>query len=168
MITLSPNGSNQSRPLEFYLKDDVYIYSYIESNCNSLPQISTKWTVKKCDVNCSILVQLNSSIATTLSELFIPSFSLPLGTYELMLTVLMTTSTFSVNSTVSVYIRINKANVIVNLMYHDTSMISQSDYVDLILDPGYFSIDPNSMTFNMNVSYIGLIARLLFLLIHLL
>ena len=67
--------------------------SNFELNCNDSLSISTQWTIKNCSsTSCSHSIQLDSTIITTLSELYIPARTLPYDTYELTLTVVMVNS----------------------------------------------------------------------------
>ena len=88
----------------------------------------------------------NVTIDTVSSELFIPAFTLPVGIYQLTLTV-GTASSRSTSASASVFVQITAADVVASLMYFGTSMISNAHDVDLNLDPGRFSVDPERSTF---------------------
>jgi hypothetical protein len=109
-----------------------------------------KWTISKCSPYCSSQIQLDQTIITTSSELFIPAKTLLDGTYQLKLTVTMTVLS-SLTSLTSVYVTINPSGIIANLAQFGTSMIVQGYQQDLTLNPGAFSVDPDTTTFNMSV-----------------
>lgn len=120
--------------------------------CNTSLSITNKWTIKSCtSSNCSIEIQLNKTVNTTWSELYIPSKTLPYGTYQLTLTVTMTNIP-NLKSSSSVYITIIPSSIIVNLVQLGPSMITHGNQQNLLLDPGTFSIDPDQNIFNATVS----------------
>ncbi len=69
-----------------------YISSNIQLKYNNSLAISTKWTIKNCTSNCSSQIQFDPSISTTFSELYISARTLPIGNYELTLTVTLIVS----------------------------------------------------------------------------
>jgi hypothetical protein len=97
------------------------------------------------------MINWNITINTMSSELLIPAFTLPVGVYKLTLTV----STVSPGVTIvsaSVFVQIIAADVVAFLIQFGTSMISNAHDVDLQLDPGRFSVDPERSTFDASVS----------------
>jgi hypothetical protein len=96
-------------------------------------------------------IQLDASIITTSSELFIPVNTLLYGTYELKLTVTMTASP-SMTSTAFVYVTVIPSSITANLMQYGTSVIVNGYQQDLTLNPGAYSVDPDANTFNASVS----------------
>jgi predicted phage tail protein len=94
---------------------------------------------------------MDRSLITTLSELYIPSRTLAYGIYQLNLTVTMSISS-SLTSSASVYVQIKASGITANLVQLGTSMITNGHQQDLKLNPGMFSIDPDSNTFNASVS----------------
>lgn len=138
-------------PLEFVRSENVYISSSIAWNCNARRDVFTQWKVKKCLSNCVAMIEWNVTIDTVSSELFIPAFTLPVGIYQLTLTV-GTVSSRSTSASASVFVQITAADVVASLMYFGTSMISNAHDVDLNLDPGRFSVDPERSTFDASVS----------------
>jgi hypothetical protein len=85
------------------------------------------------------------------SELFIPAYDLPVGLYQMTLSVRML-AIIQRNFTVTSYVRITRSKILTNLVYLGTSMISQSDQFDLVLNPGKYSVDPDAAQFNASVS----------------
>ena len=84
---------------------------------------------------------------TTFSELYVPARKLPLGIYQLTLTVSMSVSS-SLRSSASAYVQITPSNITANLIQLGTSMITSGYQQNLKLDPGTYSVDPmqiNSM-----------------------
>jgi hypothetical protein len=122
----------------------------------------TQWTIINCTTMCSSQIQTNSLISTTFSELFIPARFLPYGIYKLSLTITMV-SIPSLISSASVYVEITRSGITANLVQFGTSLITSSPENDLILDPGRYSVDPDSNTFNASVSYsIVVIVKIVF------
>ena len=141
-------------PIEFYRSMDGYIGSFLDLNCTAGKNITKRWSVKVCDINCSRNVDLGSSIVTTSSELYLPALSVAIGTYEFTYTVIIGSSP-SVVISASVFISIKKSAVVANLVPGGTSMITQASYQDLTLDPGSYSVDVDFTTFNRSVCYLG-------------
>jgi hypothetical protein len=86
----------------------------------------------------------------TLGELFVPARSLDYGLYQITLTVAMTFSSQLVTSAVT-YVSIIPSPVTVNLLQLGSSMITHGQQQTLTLDPGSYSIDPESALFNASV-----------------
>jgi hypothetical protein len=126
--------------------------SYLQLNCNASLSTIIKWTIKQCSPGCTNKIQLDQSIVTTQSELFIPAKILSDVTYELQLNVTMTASP-NLNSSASVYIKINPSNITVNLAPLGTSMIKHGYHQNLVLNPGAYSVDPDTNTFNKSVRH---------------
>lgn len=143
--------SNLTAPLQFQGSQDVYIISSLQLNCNSSLSTMTKWKIIECASNCSNEIQLDPSVVTTGSELFIPAKVLSYGTYELKLTVTMVASP-NLTSSASTHVRISSSDIIVNLIQFGTSMIVHGYQQDLTLNPGTYSVDPDTNTFNTSVS----------------
>ncbi len=120
-------------------------------NCNASLSTIIKWTIKQCSSVCSTTIRLDQSIITTSNELFIPVNTLLYGTYELKFTVTMTASP-NMTSTAFVYVIIIPSSITVNLIQFGTSMIVNGYQQDLTLNPGTYSVDPDSITFNASVS----------------
>ena len=151
IITLIPSTSSLSSPLAFRRSQDVSISSYLQLQCNASLATIIRWTVTQCTPRCSSpALQLPSSIATTLSELFLPARTLGYGTYQLILTVARAVAPQLI-ATASAYVTITPTPITPNLMPFGTSMIAHGRSQDLLLDPGTNSIDPDADTFNVTV-----------------
>lgn len=112
-----------------------------------------KWLIKKCNTSaCYSPFQMNQTVSTTLSEIFIPALSLNYGIYEFQLTVTMVAAP-NLTTSASIYTQITATNIQVNLVQFGTSMIRQGYQRNFTLDPGKFSIDPDATTFNASVSW---------------
>ncbi|CAF1031063.1 unnamed protein product [Adineta steineri] len=109
-ITLIPSTSTLSSPIQFRRSQDFYIVSLIELNCNNSISIITQWTIKNCTSICSNQIQLDSTIITTSTELYIPARTLVYGLYELKLIVTMVNMS-SLTSTSSVYVQITPSGI---------------------------------------------------------
>ena len=88
----------------------------------------------------------------TLGELFVPARSLDFGIYRIKLAV---TTTFSsqLASSSEIYLQIIPSPVKVNLVQLGSSMITHGQQQTLTLDPGSYSIDPDSALFNTSVCF---------------
>lgn len=137
--------------MQFRRDQDVFIMSAVELNCNTPLSIVSKWTIKECSANCLTPIELDQSITTTRSELFIPGKFLMFGMYELELNVSVMFP-FNWTSSVATYIQIKPSNIAVNLMLFGTSMISHGYRQSLTLNPGAYSLNPDGIPFNSSVS----------------
>jgi hypothetical protein len=90
-------------------------------------------------------------VITTSTQLFIPARTLDYGVYELKLTVTMASSSI-LSATASIFVSITSSGITANLVPLGTSIITSGYEQDLILDPGTYSIDPDTTTFNASVS----------------
>jgi hypothetical protein len=144
-----PGASTLLSPVQFRRSQDLDISSIIQFNCNGSLSMITRWTIKSYGLNCSYQIQLDPSIITTLSELYIPARTLTYGTYELKLTVTMTISS-NLTSTASAFVKIIPSDIISNLFQYGTSMITSGHEQDIKLDPGTYSVDPDENVFNTN------------------
>ena len=113
--------------------------------------IQTQWMIISCPSTCSNIIHFNPSrILTSSSELYIPARTLDFGLYQLKLIVTMINASQLTNS-ISAYIAITPTGINANLVPLGTSMITSGREKDLILDPGRYSIDPDSSFFNASV-----------------
>ncbi|CAF1506830.1 unnamed protein product [Adineta ricciae] len=151
-VTVIPGSSSSlSIPIEFRRSQSFSISSLIEINCNDTLSMNTKWTIKSCNlINCSYSIELDPTIVTTFSEIYIAARTLPYGTYEFKLTVNMVNFSNTTTRFSSIYIRIISSNIIVNLVQLGTSMITNGNEQDLQIDPGQYSIDPDENMFNIS------------------
>ena len=94
---------------------------------------------------------MDSTIVTNYAEIYIPSRTLPYGTYELQLTVTMANATNLVSSA-SAYVKINPSGIAVNIGPYGTSTITWGYEQDLNLDPGTYAVDLDGYAFNTSVS----------------
>ena len=124
------------------------ISSSVHINCSTSLSTAKQWTVFKCHPQCSTPVLIQGS--TTLGELVIPARSLDYGLYQIELTVAMTFSSRLVALAVT-YVTIIPSPVTVNLVQLGSSTITHGQQQTLILDPGSYSIDPDSISFNASV-----------------
>jgi hypothetical protein len=152
MITLIPNDTSLITPIQFQRSEDFTIISMINVSCIQSLSFVTQWTIRNCTSSCESQINIDPSVITTMSELYIPSRILPYGIYQLNLTVTMNMSS-RLTSSKSVYVKIIQSNIIVNLIQFSNSFITYNYQDDLILNPGLYSIDPDSNTFDANVSY---------------
>ncbi len=153
VITLIPSTSSFSSPMQFRRNQDFYLSSNIQLNCNISLTTINQWTIYNCtSTNCSFPIQLDQTVQTTFSELYIPARTLPYGIYQLKLTVKMTYSLNLISSSFSAYVKITPSGITPNLVQYGTSMITRGHKQDLLLDPGTYSVDLDTDTFNATVS----------------
>jgi hypothetical protein len=150
-ITLIPGLSTLVSPLQFLRSQDVDISSVIKLNCNNSLSIKTQWTIKNCTSTCSYQIQIDSTIQTTFSELYIAARTLAYGLYELQLTVTMTDFPLLITS-LSVYVEITPSSITPNLVQLGTPSITSGHEQDLKLDPGTYSVDSDGYAFNGSVN----------------
>lgn len=152
VITLIPSTSSFSSPMQFRRNQDFYLSSYVQLNCNISLSTINQWTIYNCtSTNCSFPIQLDQTVQTTFSELYIPARTLPYGIYQLKLTVKMTSSLNLISSS-SAFVKITPSGITANLVQYGTSMITRGHEQDLLLDPGTYSVDLDTDTFNATVS----------------
>ena len=82
---------------------------------------------------------------------FVGAFTLPIGLHHFTLTI-RTASSLLPSASGSAFVQMIAADVAASPMYFGRSMISNAHDVDLNLDPGRFSIDPEQTTFDASVS----------------
>ncbi|CAF3687941.1 unnamed protein product, partial [Rotaria socialis] len=148
IITLTPANSSLSSPLQYRRSEAFSISSYIQLNCSGSLSNTIEWKISHCTSTiCSSETLQEQTIITTLSELYIPELTLDYGTYQFTLTVRMFAAR-QLSSAASAYIQIIPSNIVVNLVQFGPTMITRGYQQDLILDPGSYSIDPDTITFN--------------------
>ena len=128
----------------FSISSSVYI------SCSTSLSTVKKWTVFKCNPQCSTPVLINGSM--TLGEIVVPSNSLDYGVYQIKLTVAMTFSS-QLAASAATYVTIVPSPIIVNLAKLGSSLIIHGQQKMLILDPGSYSIDPDFTFFDASVCH---------------
>ncbi|CAF1336506.1 unnamed protein product [Adineta steineri] len=146
-ITFIGNLSTFASPLQYRRSENVYIIPYLQLNCSASLSTIIKWTIKQCSSNCLTEIELDESISTAGIDLYIPENTLLYGTYELKLTVTMKVSP-NMSSTTFTYIEIIPSSIIANLIQYGTSMIVRGYQQNLTLNPGEYSVDPDTIIFN--------------------
>ncbi|UJR16871.1 hypothetical protein I4U23_003769 [Adineta vaga] len=146
-VILIPSTTTLSSPTSFRRSQDFYIISIIDINCETSITINTRWTIKNCTSICSNEIELDATVDTTLSELYIPGRTLPYGIFELTLKVAMVNMS-NLTSSSSAYVRITASGITVNLFQYGTSMITRGNQQDLRIGPGSYSVDPDRDFFN--------------------
>jgi hypothetical protein len=149
---LIPSTSSLSSPIQYRRNEDFFISSNIQLNCiNSLSTIN-QWTIYNCSsTNCSFQIQIDQTVQTTFSELYIPPQTLSYGIYQLKLTVTMVSSLNLISSS-SAYVQIIPSGIFANLLQYGTPMITRGYQQNLTLDPGKFSVNLDQNIFNASVS----------------
>ncbi|CAF1261744.1 unnamed protein product [Adineta steineri] len=147
VIFLIPSSSSLISPMQFRRNQDFFISTYIQLKCNNSLATIMKWTVKNCTSACLFRTELDQSVVTTASELYIPASTLPIGIYELALTVTMIAAP-ELTSSVSAYVKITSSGIVANLVPLGTSMVTRGYQQNLTLDPGSYSVDSDGNVFN--------------------
>jgi hypothetical protein len=148
-LILNPSSSNVSFPLQFRRDQDFSISSTIELNCNKSFRLGMEWTIS----NGSSSLLVNPSLVNlTTSELFLPPRTLPLGVYQLTLTITFNVSSNVTTSAKSTFVQINSAGVTANLVPLGTSQITRGEQQDLQFNPGLNSVDLDGDPFNASVN----------------
>ena len=150
-ITLIPSVSSLASPLHHRRNQDVFISSFVDLSCMSLLSINTQWTITSCTPVCSSPIAADHSIITTFAEIYIPRRALAYGTYQLKLTVTLTSAS-KLTASASAYVKISPSGITANLFPYGTSTISLGYEQDLTLDPGRYSVDLDGHIFNASVS----------------
>ena len=152
-VSLLPSTSSLLSPLQVRRNEDFYLTSIIQLSCNMTLLTMMQWTINQCSPSCIQPISVDSSIVpTTFSELFIPAQLLPVGIYEIRLTVTMNISS-SLPSSASAFVSITSSGIVVNLVPLGTSMITSGYQQDLSLNPGLYSIDLDGNGFNTSVNH---------------
>lgn len=150
-IILIPATSSFSSPLQFRRSQDFSISSDLQFLCNQTYPVTIQWIIRNCTSSCSSGIQLDDSVITTYSELYIPGRTLPYGLYKFQLIIQSVyASNLSISS--SAYAKINPSGITANLVPLGTSMITRGSTQDLLLDPGSYSVDPDESTFDTKVN----------------
>ena len=152
VISLIPETTTFSAPAQFRRVQDFYISSDIALTCPISLATRIQWTIYNCTSSCSNLLQIDPSVSTTFSELFIPARTLDFGLYELKITVTMQ-AVPQLTSSASAFVRINPSGITANLVPLGTSIITSGHQKNLTLDPGAYSVDPDAQAFNASVSH---------------
>jgi hypothetical protein len=150
---LIPSTSSLLSPIQYRRNEDFLISSNIQVNCNNSLSTINQWTLYNCtSTGCSVQIQIDQTVQTTFSELYIPPQTLSYGIYQLKLTVTMTSS-LNIISSSSAYVQIIPSGISANLLQYGTPMITCGYQQNLTLDPGRFSVDLDENIFNAAVSY---------------
>jgi hypothetical protein len=140
-----------SSPIQFRGDEDFTMTSNIELKCSHSHSTDIQWSIYNCTTICVNPIQIDPTIMTTFSELYIPAQTLPFGTYKLKLVVSMINAS-NVTSSVSAYVKVTRAGINANMVMLGTSMVSIGYQQDLQLNPGVYSIDLDGQEFNGNVT----------------
>lgn len=126
---------------QFELNEEIFISSNIEFSSVEIFSINSQWIIYNISLNSSILIQLDNSIKTKSSEIYIPSKKLTYGIYQFKLTVnLIGYLSLTVSKSINIQI-IRSSKIIVNLLQFQLSKIRFEQNKDLIFQPGIYSFD---------------------------
>lgn len=146
-------------PIELQRNQDLYVDSTIELHCDWSQRIKIQWVVMDCSTSlCNNVLPFYPFILTNFTNFHIPAKTLPLGLYEIKVTVHMAVLS-NLSSSSSIYVRIISSGIAVNLFQYGTSIISSGSKQDLELNPGRYSLDFDGFTFNATVKIISRLTR---------
>jgi hypothetical protein len=151
MIELIPSASLLSTPLKFGRNQYFYITSSIQLNCVTSQLIKVQWTILTCMSTCLNQTEFNHPVETSNNNLFIRAQTLDYGVYQVELRVTMIDFP-QLTSSSSIYIEIIRSTIFTNLVSSNSLIITHDYQQNLIFNPGEFSFDLNSITFNKSVS----------------
>jgi hypothetical protein len=139
--------------MQFRRMQDFFISSTIKLQCNRTSVMRTRWALANCTLGPCLQLppeQIDPTIQTAFTELYIPARTLPFGLYELRLHVTMNV-TDNVTASQAAYVRITPSGFTANLVQLGTSMITSGTRQDLHLNPGLYSVDRDGFPFNASV-----------------
>jgi hypothetical protein len=133
--------------------EDLSVSAFLQLQCTASLATAIQWTMTNCSAQkCSAMpLQLPQSLQTTAAELFIPARTLDYGIYQLQVIVFMVAAPQLI-SVASTNVQIVPSTITPNLMPFGTSMIVHGRGGDLLLDPGTYSLDPDTLSFDASVS----------------
>ena len=137
-------------PLRFRQSEDFYLTRHVQFTCTEKPLTTSSWDVLSCSLTCPNATQLFKSGARISNHVFIPAQTLSFGHYELRLTVKTLTSP-PLTTTLIIDFDILPTNILTRLLPFDIPTITHHQQEDLLFDPGKYSIDPSTITFDSTV-----------------
>lgn len=146
IVELVPLALSSAIPWTFRKNKNLHISSEVELVCHPSTSIATKWRI----FNYPNGSELNGSLLTSQTNLFIPAHTLYYGLYKIELTAIILDIP-SISSSSSVYIEIIPSTIDINLILWDTSMIRHDHREDLQLNPGQFSFDMSAEIYTREV-----------------
>ncbi|CAF4796845.1 unnamed protein product, partial [Rotaria socialis] len=146
-ITLIPGPATLDAPFQVRRSQGFYISAYIERFCEVPLREDAKWTITNCTVGCSSSIPLHESIVNTSNELYVPARTLEYGIYEFKLTITMIEFPMLPKSEAS-YIKVTPSGITANLVPLGTTMITHGHQQNLTLNPGEYSVDPDTRKFD--------------------
>ena len=150
LIRLIPSSRTR---LTFRRTQDLLITSMVEWNCSDLPPLfSNRWLIFRCPSICTDEVLLDERIEVRENDLFIPSQTLSVGFYKLILRVTRNDNPRVRFSSSSVFLEIVSVSVWVQLVSPSRWNIIHASEKDLVLDPGRYSLISDTKIFNHVVS----------------
>jgi hypothetical protein len=139
-------------PLQIRRSQDFYVSALVELNCINSSNVQTGWLILNCTLNCSVPANLNPLIELSPNEVFIAARGLTYGRYEIKFTATIRDSPH-LTSSLSAFVKINPTGITANLVQNGTSAVTSGQNQELVLDPGYYSINPDEESFNASVSH---------------
>ncbi|CAF1248689.1 unnamed protein product [Adineta ricciae] len=133
-IKFIPSGER----LRFRHNQGFHISSKIDLQDGLSEPFSSRWWILNCSSICSNQTNTN---------LHVPSRSLSYGLYRFKLTVTLTNCP-TIESSSFIDIEITPPNIITNLVSYETRIARHNYGENLILNPGKYSYDQNSVQFN--------------------
>lgn len=151
---LIPQAISVTFPIQIRRSQDFYFDSIVKFNCQNYSSKTMKWTLMKCSqFVCHSAIDLEPSILTTFTDLYLPAGTLALGVYELRLTVTME-NVLNLTIFASNFIHIISSGSVANLVLLGTSMITIARQQNIQLNPGLYSANLDMSPFNASVSIV--------------
>ncbi|CAF0742236.1 unnamed protein product [Didymodactylos carnosus] len=145
---------------QVFRSESFSVIAYTALNCSLSLNNTKEWTIAQCNTTsglCTSTKMLNNIVkglsSSTTAEIYIPAMTLQYGSYQFKYTVYMNSKqTFLSYETT--YIEVVQSPLVVNMLANGTSSITRGVAQDLVLNPGAWTIDPDSTFFaSYNWSY---------------
>ncbi|CAF4520061.1 unnamed protein product, partial [Didymodactylos carnosus] len=135
------------------LSKQFSVSAYTSLNCSMSLYNTKQWTIAQCDTTSQLCTRtktldniINGLSSSKTAEISIPAQTLPYGSYQFNYTVYMNLKQTFLSYTTT-YIEVIQSSIVVNMLPNGTSSITRGMSQNLDLEPGIWSIDPDSTSF---------------------
>lgn len=149
-IKLIPDSTSPSTATKFRKLQGFDIRVFIKMECTIQRENFIEWNIYLHNSNNSVPIQSYRTILKQSSHLYMAPGRLDYGIYEVQLNINIGAAP-SRNTRKSIFIEITRSNLTANLVPYGTSVITSGHQKNLTLNPGKYSIDPDSSVFNASV-----------------
>lgn len=133
-----------SKPTKYQRSHDILIQSFVQLFCLSFTHINTIWSITNAT---SLLFNIYNQ-----TEIYLPSFTLHPGQYQITLHLHVYQSTFNIFSiNTSISIEILPSPIRIYFFPSNPTFFTHFTSDDLVLNPGQFSLDPDITPFPTEV-----------------